>query len=348
LQTNPVERQPLANGRPVVQRRQLAPDEDDEPAFESVEEYSDEEESTSMKDFIVDDDEVEEVNGFEPQKHKISLDDGPPQSSYERLGSFLPDNDAISSFGISTDMFLDNFVANASDVCRELMQEYNLRKQPFSDSQLRQMGLTLPTTVTEIKAIKGVDANMADKYGAKVLELVKTFKQSMTEMTGSASVASGSANRIRSTYKPFDPNREEVIVLEDDEDEDRDDSFMDLNKPPDSSPGVGFEERSHFFRHSEVDPRVEAFNRMIDQEQHSREGRKPPSIPMTQQSRPGPQGFNRPYKRRQTPKNSTRKASGGSDRAPRGSRSRSRNPRSKGSTGKRPATAKGGIGMMPL
>jgi bloom syndrome protein len=326
-------------------QKAVLPDESNDEGYDVYDYHDDgqaeveESDAGSMDDFVVGDDFVEYDDGAEERFHSHVE---APVPNRKGIGNAITADETMSRLSSSDRFMVEGCVAELSRECRNLMQSYNMRYQPFTETQLREMAIRLPETLAQLRSIDGINSNSVDLLGDRFLKLIKNFKQTRHEFsqpntTSYALQPPAQSTRKTPSYKPYDPNREEVIIIDDD-----DDDFV--QNLPVSSPDF---EQSRFFS-QRVDPAVEEFNRIHDLTQRATQTTRPTSTLMQAPTLIPARGGGR----------SRATGRGGASKGRRRSGSRkfmSKRGGSNGSRGRRGGGAgrggsglNGGIGMMPV
>ncbi|TQS36143.1 hypothetical protein Golomagni_03413 [Golovinomyces magnicellulatus] len=128
---------------------------------------------------------------------------GPPITVDEQLAQ-LPD--------IHRDV-VHNFVDQAKTVEEKLRNKLGARKPFFSESNFREMAISWPMTITDMREISNINIERVNQYGKYFVPLVKHFYQVYNEMMGS---------KIHEKEKDMDKNHENVVIVSDDDDEEDD------------------------------------------------------------------------------------------------------------------------------
>lgn len=131
-------------------------------------------------------------------------------------------------------MVLDDFVEEGKVEGQRIMNLKNLKTVPFTETMLRQMAMTFPTTEAEMRQIPGIDQLKVDNFSQPFLKLTKKWKQTLREMMH------GGANPNR----PFDPNHQIVDLVSDDDGGDTYGSELDLSEEEQSSKFFGQQSRA--------------------------------------------------------------------------------------------------------
>ena len=237
---------------------------------------------------------------------------------------------------------LEDFIRHAKEKLQRIVIEKSLKRQPFSDTVLRAIGLAFPRDKEAMLQIAGVDEEKFNIYGNLLLKLTRQAYENYRDM-------------MKGEEQIRDPNHENVVVISDGEVTDEemhevaDESEYDLG--PDGS------ETSQYFTGQED---VDRFNARASQIQiMSSKNNIPSKKPHGPSRAAGVKNFrgNRRFGRgggasseRQTGMKTglARKKSTGStasSRSTSGSSAFARNTRGARSGGNRPQRA--GIGMMP-
>ncbi|QGA13768.1 hypothetical protein EYB26_001419 [Talaromyces marneffei] len=166
----------------------------------------------------------EDSDGFEPVREagkssrRKKADVGPPIVEDGRLAE-LDNNQQI---------VVEDFVANAKELCQQIMMEKHLRNQPFSDAILREMAIHLPEDTNAMNAIPGINKDKVRIYGSRFLKLIRNAKKLLSDIRSNNEVI-------------HDPNHTNVINLDSDDEYGNDDDFMlslsqmDTNDPSNTS-----------------------------------------------------------------------------------------------------------------
>jgi bloom syndrome protein len=100
--------------------------------------------------------------------------------------------------------FVHAFVTEATKLGRKLMAQKDLRDVPFSDTMLREIGLSLPQTKDALIAIPGIDAMKVDQWSKNYLTLTREYQKRYNDIMNEES-------------RVFDPNHQIVDLVSDDE-----------------------------------------------------------------------------------------------------------------------------------
>jgi bloom syndrome protein len=163
---------------------------------------------------------------------------------------------------------VENIIAYSRRQCRNIMFSKSLRTQPFSDTVLRDMAILAPRTQQELLAVPGINQEMARLYGKPFLDIIinsmeiygvmKRANSPTFDATGSNGKELG---RTSKTFKPFDPNHQEVITIDDDDE----DSPAAAGAPSEEEEDLGLEQ-SHYFT-QKPSAEVAKYNSFFDQSQ---------------------------------------------------------------------------------
>lgn len=135
------------------------------------------ENSESDEDFIGSDDDSED--GFAPvrvQNRQTKL------TRTKQLGPPITTDEKLDKLPEVHKMVLEDFVAAAKDVCKKLITSGRTRGVAFTDTQLREMAISWPTSTDELMRIPGVDPFKVTTYGGEFLKLLKQYRANYMEM----------------------------------------------------------------------------------------------------------------------------------------------------------------------
>jgi bloom syndrome protein len=99
---------------------------------------------------------------------------------------------------------VEEFVLKGREECHMIMMQKGLKSQPFTDVMLREMAIRFPRTLEGLREIKDINPEMVDRYGTKMIRLIKETKAFYDDMVRGGRTA---------VPKPYDPNHENVIDL---------------------------------------------------------------------------------------------------------------------------------------
>ncbi|KAF1351899.1 hypothetical protein BDV97DRAFT_388491 [Delphinella strobiligena] len=262
-----------------------------------------------------DDYQEDELDDFEPvrtatvSRTRRQRELGPPITTDQKLAS------------LSTihQMVVEGFVEEAKREAQKILVTKNLRVVPFSDTLFREMAINFPQNEQELAEIPKIDAEQVQRYGKIFLKMIKQAKARYDEL-------------MLGEERINDPNRETVIdlVSDDEEDEDEYGSFDESDLDDDT------EQRSSYFK---PNPQVAAFNAKVSQSQSQASRAMPPPPP--------PKKGKAASRRTSAGRTSGGSASRGSRGSRRGSTSGSRGRATSGVTKKRAtASSKGSTGTL--
>ena len=187
--------------------------------------------------------EVEEdsdIDYFEPVREK-----GVPRRSRTReLGPPITTDEKMERLNATHRHIVDDFVGTAKKALQDIMFAKSLRRQPITDTQLREMAITFPQNDQELLMIEGIDEYKLATYGRLLLRLVKEAHNNYEAIM-----------RAQEDI-PNDPNHKNVVeISSDDEDFINDGDEFDMSQSE-----IDFDdtETSQYF--SAPDPDVERFN----------------------------------------------------------------------------------------
>ncbi|PSN62622.1 hypothetical protein BS50DRAFT_532006 [Corynespora cassiicola Philippines] len=171
---------------------------------------------------------------------------------------------------------LRDFCVGAKEMARNIMMQKGLRKQPFSDTVLREMGLDLPRSEKELLAIPDIDPDMVRTYGKKFFQLIENTRAFYGESLppsrhGRRRVSEAQEyddDDEEEERRPLDPNHRVVVDLCSSPPE----QAMAYDNADESVYSFGEDEEDddddvhvshHFSEHT--DPRVQEFNDQLTQ-----------------------------------------------------------------------------------
>lgn len=293
-------------------------------------------------DYMNDDDDDDD-DGFE-----VVRDAGrPAPRARSRLSEPITRDQAIEKLHHVHQMVLDDFVEEGEKECRRIMHARNLKTVPFTNTMLRQMAMTFPTTEAEMRRIPGIDQMKVDEYSKHFLALTRQWKQTLNEMMH------GGAN----PNKPYDPNHQ-IVDLVSDDGGDTYGSEVEMSDEEQSSRFFGQETRAAADFNSRMEQATR--NRMTQAAKTRKrpaadEGRSGPSRKRSSGGGSGKSNFynKHAYKGNQAGSGTSRAGSGGGAVRRKSSSTYSANTgraKSKGASaggGTQRTLMAGGIGMMP-
>jgi hypothetical protein len=169
--------------------------------------------------FIVDD---HENDFFEPPPARHQAPQHTTASNRE-VGTPIRADATMASLSPMRKIIAEGLQEELFSFCRnEIVAKHKYRKQPFSDTVLRQMSIILPKTIADMMRIPDINADMVTRYGDKLLRLIRNSKQTYKSMKDSS-------------QRPHDPNHEiridltgdPEVEISDDEFDFSDDEFAD-------------------------------------------------------------------------------------------------------------------------
>lgn len=146
---------------------------------------------------------------------------------------------------------LDNFVSQTREGLRSIMLNQNLRQTPVSDTTLREIGITLPSSGAEVQRMSKLNDAQWKLYGKVLLRFTRNARQNCAEMGVQPS-------QIQEDFDDDEVDDNDFVVedeLEGDEEEDDDND-------DDDSTGVS----SRYFDAAE-DSAVSRFNQQLSETQ---------------------------------------------------------------------------------
>ncbi|KAF2266236.1 hypothetical protein CC78DRAFT_615306 [Lojkania enalia] len=175
---------------------------------------------------------------------------------------------------------LNDFMKSAKSVAKKIQMDKELRKQPFSDTILREMGLNCPTNETELLAIPSIKPEMVKLYGKKFLPLIFNTRSCYGSKLPASANQSSHHDVIHEEEEEedselLDPNHQNVIDLCSPEpvkgrvDYGSDNESACSMEENDSDGSI---QVSHHFATHVLDPKVEQYNRRSTQLEAERTG----------------------------------------------------------------------------
>ncbi|OXV09012.1 hypothetical protein Egran_03221 [Elaphomyces granulatus] len=149
--------------------------------------------------------EDEDSDGFE----SIRIAGRPNSRKTPVIGPPITDDRKLMNLDGLHQLVLDDFLGHAKTLCHNIMMEKGLQTQPFSDSILREMGISFPKNKTQLLAIPGIDREKVEHYGAKFLKLLQNARRHYQELKSDAPSKPG--NDV-----VHDPNHAINIISSDD------------------------------------------------------------------------------------------------------------------------------------
>jgi bloom syndrome protein len=237
---------------------------DESDGFESAHHTSN---GYAIDDFVVDDEEEEEYDADDTGYHQTVSTSSRRRSRAGSAEVKKEASDPMEQLSPQRRDVVENIIAYSRRQCRNIMFSKSLRTQPFSNTVLRDMAILAPRTQQELLGVPGINQDMAKLYGKPFLDIIinsmeiydvmKRANSPTFEANGSNDKQLGRASK---TFKPFDPNHQEVITIDDDED------------PPEAA-GIPSEEeedlgleQSHYFS-QKPSAEVAKYNSFFDQSQ---------------------------------------------------------------------------------
>ncbi|KAL3460449.1 hypothetical protein BJX64DRAFT_184819 [Aspergillus heterothallicus] len=120
----------------------------------------------------------DESEGFEPVRgagnpaRKEKALPGPPITQDHRFDQLDPLHKVVA----------EDFMAYAKDYCQNLVLDKGLRNQPFTDTILREMVMVFPKNKTEMLQIPDVDVDKVQRYGERILKLLRDTRRRYFEL----------------------------------------------------------------------------------------------------------------------------------------------------------------------
>ncbi|KAF3899246.1 Bloom syndrome protein [Trichophyton interdigitale] len=131
----------------------------------------------------------------------------PSRSRHSQLGPRITDDGSRSGLSDLREMVLDDFLLRAKGKCEQIKMEKGLREQPFPDAILREMGIRLPSTLSELSRIRNIDPDKVERYGSKFLKLIARSKKYYEDIAGGREQGED----------VHDPNHENVVTISSDD-----------------------------------------------------------------------------------------------------------------------------------
>lgn len=185
-------------------------------------------------------DEESDIDYFEP----IREFGEPRRSETRELGPPITTDQKMAKLNATHRHVVNDFVDSAKKTLKGIMLSMSLRRQPLTDTQLREIAIAFPQNNRELLQIEGMDEDKLTRYGPRLLKLVKIAHNNYEAMMRAQE------------DKPDDPNHKNVVEISSDDD----DFINDGDEFDMSQSDVDFDdtETSQYF--SAPDPDVECFN----------------------------------------------------------------------------------------
>ncbi|KAF2813675.1 ATP-dependent DNA helicase [Mytilinidion resinicola] len=214
----------------ATKRRNRRIVEEDENSQEDEDPDSEDDQFVVADDFFEFSDEDNELKSAPKAKKPPRTkrrDPGPPITIDEKIANLDPLQQSV----------LENFMEEAKRKAKKIMVLRSLRSQPFSDTILREIGISLPTTQEELFQIPGINADMVRLHGKVFLDLAK---------------------RTKEIFLPQDPNHQIVNLISSDEESDAPEEYSASSEGEEDDEPL---QRSSYF----PPPDVAAFNKRLSQ-----------------------------------------------------------------------------------
>lgn len=181
-----------------------------------------------------------DIDDFEPVREKGVA----RRSKTRELGPPITTDEKMERLNGPHRHIVEDFVDQAKTALQRFVFEKSLRRQPITDTQLREMAIAFPQSQQELQMIEGMDDYKIATYARLLLRLVKTAFDNYEEI-------------MRHTEDRLDdPNHRNVVeISSDDEDFINDGDGFDMSQ---SEAEFDDTETSQYF--SAPDPDVERFN----------------------------------------------------------------------------------------
>ncbi|KAF2738012.1 hypothetical protein EJ04DRAFT_487240 [Polyplosphaeria fusca] len=227
--------------------------------------------------FVVDNDD-DARDGFNP----VLVGATTKRSGRRDLGKPITVDERMATLNDFQKMVLEDFMRGAKTMTRAIMVDKGLRKPPFTDTILREMGIRVPKNKEELLAIPGVNPNMVDLYDHRFMPLIQNTRAAY----GNNHPMSKHQQSRGRAGEAYEDHKEEDYDNDDDDDDampldpNHRINVIDLCSSPAPedihSPNVEFEEdeedsfaveddnsneQSSYFAPQRVDPRVEEYQR---------------------------------------------------------------------------------------
>ncbi|KAH7085382.1 hypothetical protein BKA63DRAFT_458851 [Paraphoma chrysanthemicola] len=220
--------------------------------------------------FVVADDHFDD--GFAPIREAKSS----KARKTKALGAPITVDERMAELDDEQQCILIDFVTGAKSKRKEIMLQKGHREPIFTDTVLQEMGLELPMSLDEMRAIPGIRPEMVTRYGSRFLPLVENTRDLFGTNIPTRRYLSARRGVARRTVQQdeddedvvADPNRvnvidlcsgseaENAVVAAEDFESDYSDSDQDDEQ--------GEPQVSHHFL-GQVDPEVAAFNDRMSQ-----------------------------------------------------------------------------------
>ncbi|KAI2780764.1 hypothetical protein F4815DRAFT_469034 [Daldinia loculata] len=146
--------------------------------------------------FVVADDSNDDFETMPPPRSRARSQRttlGPPISHDARM-------DSVELSGLYDDI-LHSFLKEAKDLEENLRNSKNLRSPIFTEQQLREMAIRWTISLDKMHLIPGINNDKVDRYGSRMLPLIRQYHQRYREIMGqtspqTAATASGSRDVV--------------------------------------------------------------------------------------------------------------------------------------------------------
>ena len=204
-------------------RRQIVQhdDSDGSDAFESMPDLT--ANGYQLDDFVVDD----SGDDYKPEKSKFEERFEPSTPSTRTFNTNSGGETSLGSLSPDLRAAAEGIIAASQLQCRSIMMSKSLRSQPFSDTILQEFALRNTKTKKDMLAIPGINPDMVRLYGDLFLKIVSNSMKVYGQLKGIVELSpTGQRSEERSararksrmqSLKPYDPNHQEVITIDDDE-----------------------------------------------------------------------------------------------------------------------------------
>ncbi|KAF4556192.1 DEAD/DEAH box helicase-like protein 3 [Elsinoe fawcettii] len=179
--------------------------------------------------FVEEDDEDADANleddsddGFEPVR-VVGTTSRKRQSDQRELGPPITEDALLHGLSEVHRDLVDNFVKAAKVICTKISAETDIRKDLFTETQLRYMAIRWTEDIDSMMKIPGVSEWNVTRFSGDLRKLVKNFHAQYKAMMGDEhedTDVEALENDIAETDGPvLDPNHQNVIDLVSDDDE---------------------------------------------------------------------------------------------------------------------------------
>jgi bloom syndrome protein len=222
----------------------------------------------AIDDFVVEDEEEEEYDPDETGYNQVKSTPSRKQSRAGNVKIKRETSDPMNQLSPQRRDVVENIMEYSRRQCRNLMFSKSLRTQPFSDTVLRDMAIRAPKTQQELLTVPGINQEMAKLYGKPFIDIIinsmeiyHVMKRANSPTPDGARSINNELGRSSKGLKPFDPNHQEVITIDDDN-EDLPEAAGGLS---DTEDDLGLEQSRYFTQKPPAE--VAKYNSFFDQSQ---------------------------------------------------------------------------------